>query len=161
LLLVRQACAALELDPKDFANLYNETQKKQEEQQKPLQSTGGLQPGPGTEPAPVVDPPPVVPNNIQPNPVNSNTPQMVSQDTLIAMLQQQQLDQKRMMDRQSEHQDKLMKLLENSNKVQQNNSIPPATMTTSTNITAGRVGVLAPRNSENLALAGISLPPML
>jgi hypothetical protein len=62
-----------------------------------------------------------------------------------------------MMERQSVHQEKLMKLLENT----QNNSIPAATMMTSTTITAGRVGVLAPRNSENLALAGISLPPML
>jgi hypothetical protein len=76
----------------------------------------------------------------------------------MAMLCQQQQDQKAMMEKQSEHQEKLMKLLEAS---QQFNTIPTATTTTSTTITAGRVGVLAPRNSENLAMAGISLPPML
>jgi hypothetical protein len=146
----------MDLDPVDFANLYNETKKTTT---KPPQPTGGLQSGQSTGPTPVVDPAPVDDDHVHPG--DPAIPQMASNGTLIAMLQQQQLDQKRMMERQAEHQDKLMKLIENSNKVIQNNSIPAATATTSTTITAGRVSVLAPRNTENLALAGISLPPML
>jgi hypothetical protein len=149
------------VDPKEFASLYNGTQQQPGGSVQPLQPTGGLQPGPSSKPAAVREQPPPVVDNIQPQQVNLNPPQAVSSDGLIAILQQQQLDNKKMMEKQSEQQDKLLKLLENANNSQQNNSIPPATTTTSTTISAGRVGVLAPRNSENLALAGISLPPML
>jgi hypothetical protein len=148
LLLIRKTCAVMNLDPLEFAALYKET--KQKSPPEPVLPTGSLPPTSGTET--VADVADVVI-------VNESVPAMpdvlTASDALMVMLCKQQQDQKTMMEKQAEHQDQLLKLLE----ANQQNSIPTATTTTT--ITAGRVGVQAARNSHNLALAGISLPPML
>jgi hypothetical protein len=147
LLLISKTCAAMNLDPLEFAALYNETKKKTPAG--PVLPVASLPPVSETETVAEVA---VVPDNVPR--ASDNLP---ASNALMAMLYQNQQDQKAMMERQDAHQEKLMKLLE----ANQLNAIPTATTTTSTTITAGRVGVQAPRNSQNLALAGISLPPML
>jgi hypothetical protein len=152
LLLISKTCAVMNLDPLEFAALYNETKKKSPPG--PILPVASPPPETGTENVEEVA---VVPDNVVPNTGPTASNDRPTSDDLMAMLYKQQQDQNKLMKQQAEHQDKLMKLLE----ANQLNAIPTATTTTSTTITAGRVGVQAPRNSQNLALAGISLPPML
>jgi hypothetical protein len=127
LLLVRQACESMNLDPVDFAALYNETEKVHPG---PLQPTGGLPSASGTPPA-TVDPADAVRIVVPPAPVDPA-------GSLMAMVVQQQQDQKAMMKKQAEHQEILMKLLESS---QQVNAIPTTTATTSTTIKATGINI--------------------
>ena len=139
--LVAQTCAALGVDPQQFANQVPGVERQQpggsQQQQHVSQQSPGVQPQ------------------------ASNPPPQDSSAALVLLLQQQQANHKEMMDQQAAQQDRLLKILESS----QDRSVAPETTLadtpTSSSLSTGRVGVIAPRNAENLAAAGISLPPML
>ena len=167
--LVQQTCAVLGVDFQQAAAQLTGGQGQQ--QQVRVEHQPPAQPQPGSS-LPVLTPPqgqqlqvgvqqqaPVQPQPGYGQPQSVPTPpQDGSSAPWLAILQQQQV----MMDRQTAQQDRLLKLLEaaqnkSSHPESNQDPSPPA----SSGLSAGRVGVIAPRNAENLALAGVSLPPML
>jgi hypothetical protein len=118
LLLLKQACEALNLKREDFAAIFNETN---EVHPGPLQPSRELSSATGTPPT-TVDPAEAGRIVVLPAPIDPT-------GSLMAMVAQQQRDQKAMMIKQAEHEEILMKLLGSS---QQINTISTTTATTST-----------------------------
>jgi hypothetical protein len=161
--LLAETCMALEVNPQQFADLHQGRDGRQEQpgenqQQHPQQ----LHPIPVGQQAAVGGGLQVTGGQL---PVQGEITEQVQQDgssaVLLNILHQQQANHMEMVDRQGAQQDKLLTLLENLHKQNPVQGSTNGTPSTSSSMSTGRVGVMAPHNAENLALTGVSLPPML
>jgi hypothetical protein len=84
-----------------------------------------------------------------------------SRATLLDIISLQQANNTAMAERQDKQQERLLTLLENRDRGNSAQTVTVTTVTQSTLPAAGRVTIIPPRNFENLAMAGVSLPPML
>jgi hypothetical protein len=145
--IITQTCAAPKVDPEQFALMHSGNSG-----QPPDPDIGQQQQQPDqVRPAPAGK---VLGTGVQPPALDSLVEQIGQADpnsysSLLAILQQQQLTHKAMMDKQSIQLDKILNLLElaQGTKAPPSSSLPSVSSGSSTQ-SAGRVGIMAPRNAE-------------
>jgi hypothetical protein len=84
-----------------------------------------------------------------------------SHATLLNIINLQHAHNTAMAEWQEQQQERLLTLLENMNRSTSVRATTVTTITHSALPAAGRVSIVPPRNYKNLAMAGVSLPPML
>jgi hypothetical protein len=83
-----------------------------------------------------------------------------SEATLLKIISMQQEQNAAMAERQNQQHERLLTLLEDRRRHTPARTVTVTTVTQSSEPVAGTVTIIPPRNYDNLAIAGVSLPPM-
>jgi hypothetical protein len=144
--VAQEACSALNVDPRLLSQQQPEPQVgQQQQQQQQVQLTH--QPhnvDPGTTRVP----------NQPSNPIAN----LSSEETLLKIICLQQEQNAAMADRQDRQHERLLTLLEGRRLHNPVQTVTVTTVTQSCEPAAGKILVIPPRNIDNLAIAGVSLP---